>query len=145
MVASYLRWKWRFTCSSIATVASLRVDPVRHRHDGAILGHDGIEHPVGLRADVLQIRQHAARHEDDLAAVTRPPLCHVGIERHDPHRRANTPLGMWAWLWQRISALLIWALFYLGPAGPGVRPVLAASLALMAAVTPEARSSFVPE
>jgi signal transduction histidine kinase len=28
-----------------------------------------------------------------------------------------------------LCALLIWALFYLGPAGPGVRPVLAASLA----------------
>jgi succinate dehydrogenase / fumarate reductase cytochrome b subunit len=26
---------------------------------------------------------------------------------HDPHRRANTPLGMWAWLLQRISALAI--------------------------------------
>lgn len=26
---------------------------------------------------------------------------------HDPHRRANTPLGMWAWMWQRISALAI--------------------------------------
>ena len=25
----------------------------------------------------------------------------------DPQRRANTPIGMWAWLWQRISALLI--------------------------------------
>src|SRR3954462_8370763 len=26
---------------------------------------------------------------------------------HDPHRRERTPVGMWAWLWQRISALLI--------------------------------------
>src|SRR3954468_24994223 len=25
----------------------------------------------------------------------------------DPHRRERTPVGMWAWLWQRISALLI--------------------------------------
>ena len=25
----------------------------------------------------------------------------------DPHRRANTAAGMWAWLWQRISALAI--------------------------------------
>src|SRR3954454_12275193 len=32
---------------------------------------------------------------------------------HDPHRRANTPLGMWAWLWQRISALLIVVLLVL--------------------------------
>ncbi len=26
---------------------------------------------------------------------------------HDPHRRENTMIGMWAWLWQRISALAI--------------------------------------
>lgn len=25
----------------------------------------------------------------------------------DPHRRKNTKVGMWAWLWQRISALAI--------------------------------------
>ena len=25
----------------------------------------------------------------------------------DPHRRLNTPIGMWAWIWQRISALAI--------------------------------------
>lgn len=25
----------------------------------------------------------------------------------DPHRRENTKIGMWAWLWQRISALAI--------------------------------------
>ncbi len=25
----------------------------------------------------------------------------------DPHRRENTHIGMWAWLWQRISALAI--------------------------------------
>jgi len=25
----------------------------------------------------------------------------------DPHRRENTRAGMWAWLWQRISALAI--------------------------------------
>ncbi|MGA2990662.1 MAG: hypothetical protein ABSD88_09325 [Candidatus Korobacteraceae bacterium] len=25
----------------------------------------------------------------------------------DPHRRENTRIGMWAWLWQRISALAI--------------------------------------
>lgn len=25
----------------------------------------------------------------------------------DPHRRENTRVGMWAWLWQRISALAI--------------------------------------
>ena len=32
---------------------------------------------------------------------------------HDPHRRGNTPIGMWAWLWQRISALLIVVLLVL--------------------------------
>src|SRR5438045_5576555 len=32
---------------------------------------------------------------------------------HDPHRRENTPIGMWAWLWQRISALLIVVLLVL--------------------------------
>jgi succinate dehydrogenase / fumarate reductase cytochrome b subunit len=26
---------------------------------------------------------------------------------HDPYRRENTQVGMWAWLWQRISALAI--------------------------------------
>ena len=31
----------------------------------------------------------------------------------DPHRRRETPLGMWAWLWQRISALLILVLLVL--------------------------------
>jgi succinate dehydrogenase / fumarate reductase cytochrome b subunit len=25
----------------------------------------------------------------------------------DPHRRENTRIGMWAWLWQRVSALAI--------------------------------------
>jgi succinate dehydrogenase / fumarate reductase cytochrome b subunit len=32
---------------------------------------------------------------------------HLQWGEHDPHRRASTPLGMWAWLWQRISALAI--------------------------------------
>ena len=32
---------------------------------------------------------------------------HLRWGEHDPHRRANTPLGMWAWMWQRISALAI--------------------------------------
>src|SRR3954464_11943827 len=32
---------------------------------------------------------------------------HLQWGEQDPHRRKNTPLGMWAWLWQRISALLI--------------------------------------
>jgi len=26
---------------------------------------------------------------------------------YDPHRREGTQVGMWAWLWQRISALAI--------------------------------------
>jgi succinate dehydrogenase / fumarate reductase cytochrome b subunit len=36
----------------------------------------------------------------------------------DPHRRRNTPLGMWAWLWQRISALLIVVLLMLHITSP---------------------------
>ena len=32
---------------------------------------------------------------------------HLRWNEHDPHRRANTPLGMWAWLLQRISALVL--------------------------------------
>ena len=32
---------------------------------------------------------------------------HLRWGEHDPHRRASTPLGMWAWLLQRISALAI--------------------------------------
>ena len=32
---------------------------------------------------------------------------HLRWGEHDPHRRERTPLSMWAWLWQRISALLI--------------------------------------
>src|SRR3954465_1192890 len=32
---------------------------------------------------------------------------HLTGGEHDPHRRTHMPVGMWAWLWQRISALLI--------------------------------------
>jgi succinate dehydrogenase/fumarate reductase cytochrome b subunit len=32
---------------------------------------------------------------------------------HDPHRRENTRIGMWAWLWQRLSALAIVVLLVL--------------------------------
>jgi len=40
---------------------------------------------------------------DDKAAVEyRKPLRWGEM---DPHRRENTRIGMWAWLWQRISAL----------------------------------------
>src|SRR5438034_11003632 len=38
---------------------------------------------------------------------------HLQWGEHDPHRRASTPLGMWAWLWQRISALAIVVLLVL--------------------------------
>ncbi len=31
---------------------------------------------------------------------------------HDPGRRRGTPVGMWAWIWQRISAIAI--VFLLG-------------------------------
>ena len=32
---------------------------------------------------------------------------------HDPHRRSNTPLSMWAWLWQRIQRRCIVVLLVL--------------------------------
>ena len=32
---------------------------------------------------------------------------HLTWGEQDPHRRAKTPIGMWAWLLQRVSALLI--------------------------------------
>jgi succinate dehydrogenase/fumarate reductase cytochrome b subunit len=38
---------------------------------------------------------------------------HLRWGEHDPHRRERTPLSMWAWLWQRISALLIVVLLVL--------------------------------
>src|SRR6476619_3778475 len=47
---------------------------------------------------------------DEKASQHRAPL---RWGEHDPHRRASTPLGMWAWLWQRVSALLIVVLLVL--------------------------------
>src|SRR3954468_24029382 len=38
---------------------------------------------------------------------------HLRWGEQDPYRRANTPIGMWAWMWQRISALLIVVLLVL--------------------------------
>jgi len=38
---------------------------------------------------------------------------HLTWGEQDPHRQANTPIGMWAWLSQRISALLIVVLLVL--------------------------------
>jgi succinate dehydrogenase/fumarate reductase cytochrome b subunit len=32
---------------------------------------------------------------------------HLQWGEQDPHRRASTPVGMWAWMFQRISALAI--------------------------------------
>lgn len=32
---------------------------------------------------------------------------HLQWGEQDPMRRRNTPLGMWAWMFQRVSALLI--------------------------------------
>ena len=32
---------------------------------------------------------------------------HLRWGEHDPYRRAHTPIGMWAWMWQRFSALAI--------------------------------------
>jgi succinate dehydrogenase / fumarate reductase cytochrome b subunit len=42
--------------------------------------------------------------EQNLAIEYRKPLRWGEL---DPHRRENTLIGMWAWLWQRISALAI--------------------------------------
>ena len=42
--------------------------------------------------------------EQNLAIEYRKPLRWGEL---DPHRRENTQIGMWAWLWQRISALAI--------------------------------------
>src|SRR5689334_12051545 len=32
---------------------------------------------------------------------------HLTRGEQDPHGRQRMPIGMWAWLWQRVSALLI--------------------------------------
>jgi succinate dehydrogenase/fumarate reductase cytochrome b subunit len=48
---------------------------------------------------------------------------HLAWGEQDPHRRQSTPLGMWAWLWQRISALLIVVLLALHVALP-YKPVI---------------------
>ncbi|MGP8106907.1 MAG: succinate dehydrogenase [Desulfobaccales bacterium] len=40
----------------------------------------------------------------DLPTEYRKPLA---WGEYDPHRREGTQAGMWAWLWQRISALAI--------------------------------------
>jgi succinate dehydrogenase / fumarate reductase cytochrome b subunit len=42
--------------------------------------------------------------EQNLSLEYRKPLQWGEL---DPHRRENTQIGMWAWLWQRISALAI--------------------------------------
>ena len=47
---------------------------------------------------------------DDPSLKYRRPL-HWG--EHDPHRRENTPIGMWAWMAQRLSALAIVVLLVL--------------------------------
>ena len=42
--------------------------------------------------------------EEDTILEHRKPL---KWGEQDPNRLKNTPIGMWAWLWQRISALAI--------------------------------------
>ena len=42
--------------------------------------------------------------EEDTILEHRKPL---KWGEQDPNRLKNTPVGMWAWLWQRISALAI--------------------------------------
>src|SRR5215207_3446046 len=54
---------------------------------------------------------------------TLEPRRHLRWGEHDPHRRQSTPLGMWAWLWQRISALLIVVLLALHIALP-YKPII---------------------
>jgi succinate dehydrogenase / fumarate reductase cytochrome b subunit len=51
------------------------------------------------------------------------PRKHLRWGEHDPHRRANTPIGMWAWMWQRISALLIVVLLALHITLPYKQPI----------------------
>ena len=48
---------------------------------------------------------------------------HLRWGEQDPHRRANTPIGMWAWLGQRISALLIVVLLVLHISLPYKLPI----------------------
>jgi succinate dehydrogenase / fumarate reductase cytochrome b subunit len=48
---------------------------------------------------------------------------HLQWGEHDPHRRSSTPLSMWAWLWQRISALLIVVLLVLHISLPYKLPI----------------------
>jgi succinate dehydrogenase/fumarate reductase cytochrome b subunit len=48
---------------------------------------------------------------------------HLSWGEHDPHRRRSTPLSMWAWLWQRISALLIVVLLVLHITLPYKQPI----------------------
>ena len=47
--------------------------------------------------------------EQNTKMQIREPLTWVEF---DPHRRRNTNVGMWAWIWQRISAIAI--IFFLG-------------------------------
>ena len=42
--------------------------------------------------------------EQDTVVQNRKPL---RWGEQDPYRWKNTPVGMWAWIWQRISALAI--------------------------------------
>ncbi len=46
---------------------------------------------------------------------TKPPEYRKPMRwgEHDPYRRENTPIGMWAWMAQRISALAIVVLIVL--------------------------------
>ena len=57
---------------------------------------------------------------EEKKAQSRKPLT---WGEHDPHRRANTPLGMWAWLLQRISAILLLVLVVLHVSLPYKLPI----------------------
>ena len=42
--------------------------PLGKVHEGPVLGHDGVEHPIEVGADRLQVREHAAGDEQELAS-----------------------------------------------------------------------------
>ncbi len=48
---------------------------------------------------------------------------HLQWGEQDPHRTAKTPIGMWAWLLQRVSALLIVVMLVLHLTFPYKAPI----------------------
>ncbi len=63
------------------------------------------EDSKGGLLDNMAVDYHgSAGAQSDRAYPSRKPLRWGEL---DPHRRENAKIGMWAWLWQRISALAI--------------------------------------